>query len=157
MNKNVQKTNSRTLHDIPGKCARITYETDYALHLHTTTTCTCTRNATYKCTLQKHPAVQYTMIKPAQLTIPGGGLPAQYTQYLHTLTTSGERRMWSSRVNGRAPVGWASSRESTYVCRASSRETSYEMGHLHEKRRTCLQGTRVPTYVSRGTFARVDE
>ena len=35
------------------------------MYLHTTTTCTCTRNVTHKCTLQKHPSVQYTMITPA--------------------------------------------------------------------------------------------
>ena len=43
-------------------------------------------------------------LKTAQLTVPGGGLPAQYTQYLHTLTTSGETRTWNSRVVERAPV-----------------------------------------------------
>ena len=43
-------------------------------------------------------------LKTAQITAPGGGLPAQYTQYLHTLTTSGETETWSSRVVERAPV-----------------------------------------------------
>ena len=56
-------------HEIPGRCTRITYETDYALYLHTTTTCTCTRKATYKCTLQKHPVIQYTMIKAKDETV----------------------------------------------------------------------------------------
>ena len=140
----MQKTNSRTLHEIPGKGARITYETDYALHLHTTTTCTCTRNATYKCTLQKHPAVQYTMIKPAQLTISGGGLPAWCTQYLHMLTISGERsprarkstdehewaehrleiqRTWRGRLREKRRTRWAN--------------YTWDFERVNEKRRTC--------------------
>ena len=36
-------------------------------------------------------------LETAQITIPGGGLPAQYTEHLHTLTTSGETEKWRAR------------------------------------------------------------
>ena len=121
----MQKTASRTLHGIPGKSARITHYNGYATYLHTTTTCTCTRNATHKCTLQEHPSVQYTMNKPTHLTISGGGLPAQCTQYLHTLTTSGERSPRARESSDEHQ--WAGHRlEIRRTCR----------GRLHEKLRT---------------------
>ena len=107
-------------------------------------------------------------LKTAQITIPGGGLPAQYTQYLHTLTTSGETRMRSSRVVERAPVEHrlesrrtctvASSRESSNVSRGHTRIVERDSGTLasnyvrvyraHENHRTCtVAAPRESTYV----------
>ena len=69
-------------------------------------------------------------LKTAQITTPGGGLPAQYTQYLHTLTTSGETETWELE----------SRRTSTSGSSIVSRIVVRVQWHPREKLRTCLRG-----------------
>ena len=119
--------------------------------------CTCTRppralahampltNAHYKSTHQY--STRWSNLHT--LTISGGGLPAQCTQYLHTLTTSGER---SSRARESTDEHeWAEQRlEIRRTCRGRLREKlrtrwgtftwNFErVSRVNESQRTCTE------------------
>jgi hypothetical protein len=139
---------------VPAHDHHVHLHTQSHLHMHTTKApCNAVSEDQGKRRTSRHE------LKTARITVPGGGLPAQYTQYLHTLTTLGETRTWSSRVVERAPVDWASSRESSYVC-SSIRARIFKrvLGATQESSNEIVAPSRVTTYVSTGhtrTIARV--
>jgi hypothetical protein len=136
----VQKTNSRTiprntwkvysyniwnwLCTVPAHDHHVHLHTQSHLHMHTTKA---PSNAINKDQGKRRNSRHE--LKTAQITIPGGGLPAQYTQYLHTLTTSGETRTWN-----------LSRQTSTSGLSIVSRVDVRVQWHPRENLRTCLRG-----------------
>ena len=131
------------------------------LHMHTTIT----PNTAAHADQGKRDTRRHKKNKSAQITIPGGGLPAQYTKHLHNITTSGETGTWRARelsnvhYRGSSNVGrnyvrvHVALRESSNVYSGTLVRKFVRVCGANENRRTCtVAHSRVTTHVSTWPF-----